>query len=228
MVYDEHESTARFLLPATGVTIDILPGSEIEVEVIYREIFEDGVYCKHGRNVADRMKDEAGAGGSKQVMNVKALLNVALGDRVCAAGVPFTLFPRHPGNSTLNPEERIRVQRGIVEPYFFEGARQYVVPMTTLSDVMEERGIERVDILKVDVEGAELMVLKGVQDVHWSRISQVVMEVPDIDEEIYTEGTIASVKRVLLITQLLKKHGFMVITEFDPNGKNHMVYARRI
>ena len=39
----------------------------------------------------------------------------------------------------------------------------------------------RVDFLKVDVERAELEVLKGVSARDWSRIGKVVCEVHDID-----------------------------------------------
>ena len=62
---------------------------------------------------------------------------------------------------------------GLIDPLACEGATQYLVPMCTLSDVIEEHGI----VLKVDVESAELMVLKGVKDEHWSRIWQVSLHV---------------------------------------------------
>jgi hypothetical protein len=36
-------------------------------------------------------------------------------------------------------------------------------------------------VLKVDVEGAELMVLKGIKDAHWPMIQQVVLEVESFE-----------------------------------------------
>ena len=45
----------------------------------------------------------------------------------------------------------------------------------------QDLGLPRVDFLKVDVERAELEVLKGVSASDWSRIGKVVCEVHDID-----------------------------------------------
>jgi FkbM family methyltransferase len=47
----------------------------------------------------------------------------------------------------------------------------------TLSDTIREQGLERVDLLKVDVEGAEFDVLEGIEEHHWPRIRQIAMEI---------------------------------------------------
>ena len=47
-----------------------------------------------------------------------------------------------------------------------------------LSDVVFAEGrVERIALLKIDVEGAELDVLRGIDAEHWSRIDMVAMEV---------------------------------------------------
>lgn len=46
-----------------------------------------------------------------------------------------------------------------------------------LGEVLQEEGVEGVDLLKVDVEGAELSVLRGIEDAQWAGVRQVVMEV---------------------------------------------------
>lgn len=51
------------------------------------------------------------------------------------------------------------------------------VRVRPLSPVLDEQGIERIDLLKVDVEGAELDVLRGIEDRHWPLIRQAVVEV---------------------------------------------------
>lgn len=49
--------------------------------------------------------------------------------------------------------------------------------LITLSSVIESEAIDRIDILKVDVEGAELSLLRGIADRHWAKVQQVVLEV---------------------------------------------------
>jgi amino acid adenylation domain-containing protein/FkbM family methyltransferase len=51
------------------------------------------------------------------------------------------------------------------------------VKLRTLSDVIEENKIDRIDFLKINVEKSELDVLEGIRDSHWGRIGQVVLEV---------------------------------------------------
>jgi len=54
-------------------------------------------------------------------------------------------------------------------------------PLRTLSEFIEEHGIKRIDLLKIDVEKAELDVLNGITDDHLSMVRQLVMELHDID-----------------------------------------------
>ncbi len=44
--------------------------------------------------------------------------------------------------------------------------------MTTVSALMAEHNLERIDLLKIDVEGAELDVLRGIRPEDWPRIHQ--------------------------------------------------------
>lgn len=70
--------------------------------------------------------------------------------------------------------------------------RRALVPVTapcemrTLSEVVSECGIDRIDLLKVDVEKAELDVLKGIDGKDWPKIQQVVVEVHDLDDRVET------------------------------------------
>ncbi|MBW3570676.1 MAG: FkbM family methyltransferase [Gemmatimonadetes bacterium] len=72
-----------------------------------------------------------------------------------------------------------------------------------LSAVIREEGVERIDLLKIDVQKAELDVLRGIDAEHWPRIRQIVMEVHDL------EGRLAEVVR------LLEGRGFRVAVEQD-------------
>ncbi|MEV5764093.1 amino acid adenylation domain-containing protein [Micromonospora sp. NPDC052213] len=53
----------------------------------------------------------------------------------------------------------------------------HVVPTVTLSELLDRFGLDRVDLLKVNTEGAELSVLRGLRPEHWPRIGQVCLEV---------------------------------------------------
>jgi len=52
--------------------------------------------------------------------------------------------------------------------------------LRTLSEFIREHGVERIDLLKVDVEKSELDVLEGIEDEDWPKIRQVFVEVHDI------------------------------------------------
>jgi amino acid adenylation domain-containing protein/FkbM family methyltransferase len=73
--------------------------------------------------------------------------------------------------------------------------------LRTLSDVIDEQAVDRVDLLKIDAEKSELEILQGVAPRHWPRIHQVVAEVHDVDGHV-TETV-----------DLLRHHGFDVRTD---------------
>ncbi|MHB6911215.1 FkbM family methyltransferase [Streptomyces sp. DB-54] len=72
-----------------------------------------------------------------------------------------------------------------------------------LSEVIDETGVDRIDLLKVDVQRSELDVLKGIDARHWPLVHQVVMEVHD-EVGTPTEGRLEEVCTLLL------EHGFRV------------------
>jgi hypothetical protein len=75
--------------------------------------------------------------------------------------------------------------------------------MRTLSDVIRECGVPRVDLLKIDVQKCEHEVIRGIDDEHWPQIRQIVIEVHDLDD------------RVAQVTSLLESRGFRVAVEQD-------------
>lgn len=90
--------------------------------------------------------------------------------------------------------------------------------LRTLSSVLREESLESVDLVKIDVEKAELDVLRGIEEVDWPRIKQVVAEVHD------QGGRGATMER------MLGSHGFSVTTEQDPMWRGtaiRMLYATR-
>jgi amino acid adenylation domain-containing protein/FkbM family methyltransferase len=96
--------------------------------------------------------------------------------------------------------------------------RTVTCPLRPLSDVIAETGVDRIDLLKVDVERAELAVLRGLSEPDWARVRQAVVEVQDVD------GRLADV------VDLLRGHGMdtVVRRQDDLAGSElYHVYARR-
>jgi len=100
---------------------------------------------------------------------------------------------------------------------FYQQRRAVKCELRTLSNVIDEEGIERIDLLKVDTEGAEQEVLAGIRIEHWPRIQQAVIEVhhgPAAVQQIQTQ---------------LRQQGFSTVSEpAMPNqDRLHIVFARR-
>jgi natural product biosynthesis luciferase-like monooxygenase protein/amino acid adenylation domain-containing protein/FkbM family methyltransferase len=102
-------------------------------------------------------------------------------------------------------------------------AVEFDCPLRTLSAVIREEAIDRIDLLKVDVEKSELDVLMGIDDEHWPLIRQLAMEV---DTEELLER----------ISALLRGHGYdlvvdrhVTIRQDAGDGGEHvyMLYAKR-
>ena len=84
--------------------------------------------------------------------------------------------------------------------------------------MLDEQGIDRIDLLKVDVEGAELDVLRGIEARHWPLIRQAVVEV-----EGWRQNGDA-------VREVFVSHGFTVRAEQDPvqeAGDLGLVFAVR-
>jgi amino acid adenylation domain-containing protein/FkbM family methyltransferase len=75
--------------------------------------------------------------------------------------------------------------------------------LRTLSEVIAAERIERIDLLKIDVEKSELEVFEGIEDKDWAKIRQLVIEVHDI------EGRLGKMRH------LLEARGYEVSVEQD-------------
>ncbi|MST93986.1 MAG: FkbM family methyltransferase [Pedosphaera sp.] len=57
--------------------------------------------------------------------------------------------------------------------------QQHVCQLRTISEIIDEAGIQTLGLLKIDAEGSELDILAGIRDEHWGRVRQIVMEIHD-------------------------------------------------
>lgn len=87
--------------------------------------------------------------------------------------------------------------------------RRVTCPTVSLSDIIRERGLERVDLIKIDAEQAELDILHGLAAEDWPRIKQIALEAHDTEQD----G-----ERLKAVVGLLARRGFdRIIAEEDPD-----------
>jgi amino acid adenylation domain-containing protein/non-ribosomal peptide synthase protein (TIGR01720 family)/FkbM family methyltransferase len=235
-----------------------------ETEVIYKEIFEDFTYLRHGITLhdGDTVFDVGANIGlfslfvhhvcrdakvfafepiPSTVKQLKA--NVSLYDLQVkvfdcglsneAGSATFSFYPRMSAMSgrytneledseitrafMSNQDARLNAYADELLAGRFE-KETYECQLRTISNLIRDQGIERIDLLKIDAEKSELDVVQGITESDWEKIKQVVIEVQD------SEG------RLEKIEQLLKENGFDVVVEQDATLKNtglYNVYATR-
>lgn len=108
--------------------------------------------------------------------------------------------------------------------HFKMKSKTFHCQLKTLSDVMKENKVDKIDLLKVDVERAEYAVLSGISDADWKRVGQCIIETQDDMDP----------QNTAKITALLKKHGFDVLEvrakyliKEDGKSFNATLYATR-
>lgn len=98
---------------------------------------------------------------------------LALGDRT--GPVSFFDYGKHCDINSLVPDSRVTTQFGM-------SSTEITVDGSTLDDFCADHRINRIDFLKIDVEGAELLMLKGAQGMlSAGQIMAVYCEFNDLD-----------------------------------------------
>jgi len=85
------------------------------------------------------------------------------------------------------------------------------IPTTTLFDFMQAQGIAHIDLLKVDIEGAEVALFESLPDQALRCIDQVTVEFHDFIESLAITGAVRAIKRRM--TRL----GFWTLVYARPN-----------
>jgi amino acid adenylation domain-containing protein/non-ribosomal peptide synthase protein (TIGR01720 family)/FkbM family methyltransferase len=98
------------------------------------------------------------------------------------------------------------------------GQKWFDCPVTTVSEVIRQNNLTRVDLLKIDAEKSELDVLEGIEEEDWEKIERAVIEVHDV------EG------RLDRISSLFQKKGYRVTVKQEmalERTNLHILYAAR-
>lgn len=198
-----------------------------ETDFIYKEIFEDQIYLKHGINLKDNACIfDVGANIGLFVMFAKQIspnarifafepapdicrllrLNTAQygsSTQVHQCGISdeekkttFTYYPNYSILSGFHADPKddkqilsagVRKSKSIHKRGMSDRlvelivdklieARQFECQLRTISSILRESGVERVDLLKIDAEKSEAQVLDGIEECDWAKIDQIVME----------------------------------------------------
>ena len=219
----------RYVLP-NGLEIAHL--NSYETAHLYREIFEDQTYVRHGIHLRDdavvldiganiglfslfvtsrcsRASIHAFEPGPLAYEALKAncqayvpgarTYNVGVADKSGSAA--FAFYPASSVFSGFHSDEgrdRAAIQQ-VIENALRDAA---VAPpdaalhagqlaagrlqrislecrLTTVSEIVRDNHLAKVDLLKIDAERSELEILAGIADEDWTRIEQIVLEVHD-------------------------------------------------
>ena len=74
--------------------------------------------------------------------------------------------------------------------------QRFTCQLRTLSDLIREHSLDHIDLVKIDVEGAEEDVLAGLESEHWPLLRQLIVEVHDV------------AGRAQRLDHKLRRHGF--------------------
>lgn len=123
--------------------------------------------------------------------------------------VVFSYYPNTPALSTFHPEDWDKDPKefsnavkgsmrnpppgmkwmkliptafsGMIAKHLVKGKEQIKCSIKNTSAVIRELGVSKIHLMKIDCEGAELGVIKGINDEDWPKIESVVVEIHDND-----------------------------------------------
>jgi FkbH-like protein/FkbM family methyltransferase len=221
---------ARYVLP-NG--LEIVHLNKYETEYLYREIFVDKSYLKHGMRLhdGDTVLDVGANIGlfSLFVMNhvrnpriyafepapvayeiLKAncaaygsnahAVNAGVSDKAKTAMLTFyeksSVFSGFHAHEAEDSKAIRAIVRSILETETSVASedlesyvdqfvadrltrQNYECQMTSISDIVRENHLDKINLLKIDAEKSELEIIRGIEEQDWPKIAQIVIEIHD-------------------------------------------------
>ncbi|HMJ66305.1 MAG TPA: FkbM family methyltransferase, partial [Candidatus Binatia bacterium] len=237
--------------------LEIVHLNQYETDYLYKEIFADQCYLRHGIQLRDgdtvldiganiglfslfvmsrcknpRIYAFEPAPEAYELLRANCnaygssvqTTNVGISDRTKTA--TFTFYEKSSVFSSFHSDEsedRHAIQTvvrnmlksestvgGTVEEYIDEltndrlHQKKYECQLISISDIIRDNQIDRINLLKIDAEKSELDIIQGINESDWSKIDQVVIEVHDRTGEV-----------VQRITKLLNEKGYRCAVEHE-------------
>ena len=212
---------SRNLLP-NGM--EILHLNKNETDFVYEEIFEDAKYLKHGISLND----------GDCVFDIGANIGLfsLFVNRICKNAEIFAFESTSPTFEILklntilyglnakvfdhgisSTAKRKKLDELVAELLTSEVLSRKV---KTISDIIRDHSVKKINLLKIDAGKNELDVLQGIEEEDWSKIEQIIVKVDDING------------KLKLVTAMLEDRGFDLAIEEEFLLKNtgiHNIYA---
>jgi hypothetical protein len=89
----------------------------------------------------------------------------------------------------------------------------------TLDNILKQNGVNQVDWIKIDVEGAEFEVLKGSIETLSSKNMSLLVEIHNINDPSHYNNVI----------ELLKHHNYEMTFEqlYEGSGEGHVIFRKK-
>lgn len=123
------------------------------------------------------------------------------------------------------PADKAALQSGCMPRSRFAGQQLFQVAVTSVSLLMRRHSLQRIDLLKIDVEGSELDVLLGIEAADFLKIRNVVAEIHGVHDHHTSAACDASDHGK--VAALLMDQGFAIRTEPGVPACNAILFATR-
>ena len=175
-VYDNFENINRLfwgslIKPGMNV-IDIGANWGVYSTAARRLVGENGMLMSFEPNKVEFEKLKENLKLNKFNQKNITLINSAVGDEEGTA--EFFIPPNYKG-----------AYGSMGRPKINEDCKVVKVPVVTMDDVLKKHGVSKVDVIKIDVEGAEIKVLHGMKKTLDAQSPVILMEVSDKRTEVF-------------------------------------------
>ena len=100
--------------------------------------------------------------------------NIGWAEKVFADNILLNLE-----NKTNMPISYKKMQQVMKMSKLFLSKEEYECNVDTLSNIIEDMSLLRIDLLKINAENSEWDIISSVHNSHWDRIRQVIIEIHD-------------------------------------------------